>query len=244
MAVGMRSFRFVWAPLLLAASSLLQSCVVEPSSLSQVEVSDPYLITPRFTVEKSVDSYSGNASYTYRADLLDANGDYIDLMYGYVTLNGHRMTVSSSGTRRYLLASSKLSYKADFLYTFSVKLSDGKTYNASVRTPKDALQTVTALKNSDSITVAWTGNTTDSLKFEYFGWKGYIDADGEGAETLWNYFGSNASNQGRFGIPPPYMLSGRYNAAVFTSGTIDSAFHPGGRIRGVSEIRNLTIMYP
>jgi hypothetical protein len=235
--------KFLLVALAAGAGLPFHACMVaDPSPLSQVEISDPSLITPRFTVQKSKETYSGQVYYTYRAELLDAEGMRIELLYGYVTLNGIRMSVGD-GNSRYTLDSKKLAYRADEFYTFIVKLSNGQTYSSSVRTPKHELQSATATamatgaEKTDSVTFGWSGNTTDSVQIEYYVWEhGSPGAEGEGAIPLLKNFGPNADSEDGLKI---YAFTGKFHATVFTQGTVHPAFHAGGSIRAGSELRTL-----
>jgi hypothetical protein len=235
MMVGIRSFRFVWALLLLAACSLLQSCLApEESPLSEVEISDPSLITPIFTVQRTKTQTDGKVTVSFTAELLDSQGRNIQLLYGYATVNGVSMRFNDGV---YTLTSKTIPFILDSAYTFTLKLSDAKTYSSSVRTPKTQVLSTTVTTRNDTVALAWTGtsNDMDSLKFRYEVY--FPDAEGTGP-TKAHYESIVPKNRTQLEVKLPSggQFFNNYRASFFVQDTVNPVFN-GGWGRGVIQYR-------
>jgi hypothetical protein len=229
---------FLAIALALGAGPVLQSCLMEESPLSEVEISDPALISPRFTLRTTKNLPGGDSIFSVQAELFDGNGERIELLYGYVTINGLPLRAFNDySSTTYHLVSSSIRILPDSLYTFTVKLSDGQTYSSSLRTPKTNLLTATVSQASDILTLAWTGNSTENVTFTY-----YTEKTNPGDEDFptahEKTFAPSGGNTGSVELPKGRVFTGEYRASVTMQGSVHPAFRAGGWIRNVSEIEH------
>jgi hypothetical protein len=220
---------FLLIALLTVTGLFLQACTTE-SSLSEEEISDPSLISPRFSVKRTKSIQSGTTSYLHTAVLKDAQGDHIELLYGNVTVNGVRLKAFNlfGIPTEYRLSSNDMKVELDSLYTYTIKLSDGQVYASSVRTPASTVLTATVSTIGDSLLLVWTGNNTDSILFEYDTKISLTDTT-ETAKRYEQSFAPNGKYEAKVKLPAGRAFTGSFYVAAFTRGTVHPAFLSGGR---------------
>ena len=118
---------------LLFASILLFGCK-ENSALSDVELSDPKLISPEITITKTINK-RGREQTDLVVFLNDKNNNSIDLLKGGVKLNNEALGIQTEwgGAPYYTLNNLKLNANAN--YNFVVALANDNNYKCSVTSP-------------------------------------------------------------------------------------------------------------
>ena len=118
---------------LIVASILLFGCK-ENSALSDVELSDPKLISPEITITKTVNK-RGREQTSLVVFLNDKNNNSIDLLKGGVKLNNEALGIQTEwgGAPYYTLNNLKLN--ANTNYNFVVTLANDNNYKCSVTSP-------------------------------------------------------------------------------------------------------------
>ncbi len=157
---------------LIVAPFLFFGCK-ENSALSDVELSDPNLISPEITITKTLNE-RGKEQTELVVFLNDKNNNSIDLMKGGVYLNNEKLGVQTEwgGAPYYTLNNIELS--ANTNYNFSVTLANDNSYQCSVTSPRDVIHSFVVPEyhniNKD-LTVSWGGlssspSTSYSLEIE------------------------------------------------------------------------------
>ena len=118
---------------LLFASILLFGCK-ENSALSDVELSDPKLISPEITITKTINK-RGREQTDLVVFLNDKNNNSIDLLKGGVKLNNEALGIQTEwgGAPYYTLNNLKLNANSN--YNFVVALANDNNYKCSVTSP-------------------------------------------------------------------------------------------------------------
>ena len=118
---------------LIVASFLLFGCK-ENSALSDVELSDPKLISPEITITKTVNK-RGREQTSLVVFLNDKNNNSIDLLKGGVKMNNEALGIQTEwgGAPYYTLNNLKLNANAN--YNFVVALANDNNYKCSVTSP-------------------------------------------------------------------------------------------------------------
>lgn len=145
---------------------LLHSCT-EESPLSDIDITDPSLIQLDVSLFKSID-YQGNLNSRIWVYLYDKNQNLIKLKNGKVSVNGHAMILDEIGLNKapyYTIDARVLSVEAQKEYAFTIELSDGKAYLASITTQNIDLYEINIpfehSKNSN-MQISWKGYDTQS----------------------------------------------------------------------------------
>ena len=122
---------------LIFASILLSGCKGN-SALSDVEISDPKLISPEIVLHDHVNKL-GRRNTNLVVFLNDKNDDSIDLLKGGVSLNNTSLSVQTEtgGAPYYTLGNVKVIPNTK--YSFLVTLADDKPYACVVTSPKETL---------------------------------------------------------------------------------------------------------
>ena len=118
---------------LLFASILLFGCK-ENSALSDVELSDPKLISPEITITKTINK-RGREQTDLVVFLNDKNNNSIDLLKGGVKMNNEALGIQTEwgGAPYYTLNNMELYANAN--YNFVVTLANDNNYKCSVTSP-------------------------------------------------------------------------------------------------------------
>jgi len=119
---------------LIVAPILMFGCK-ENSALSDVELSDPKLISPEITITKTINK-RGREQTDLVVFLNDKNNNSIDLLKGGVKMNNEALGIQTEwgGAPYYTLNNLKLS--ANTNYTFVVTLANDNSYKCSVTSPR------------------------------------------------------------------------------------------------------------
>jgi hypothetical protein len=122
---------------LIVASFLLFGCK-ENSALSDVELSDPKLISPEITITKTVNK-RGREQTSLVVFLNDKNNNSIDLLKGGVKMNNEALGIQTEwgGAPYYTLNNMEL--YANTNYNFVVTLANDNNYKCSVASPGDLI---------------------------------------------------------------------------------------------------------
>ena len=115
---------------------ILTSSCLKDSSLSDVELSDPSLIQPSISLTRTRDN-SGLVQSKIDVFLWDKNFNSIELKKGKVSVNGQIMQLKKvviTDAPYYTIDPSILKVELNKSYTFTIELSDGKLYQASITT--------------------------------------------------------------------------------------------------------------
>lgn len=140
------------------------------SPLSDVALTDPYLINASFLVQQTYTD-EGMRSEEVSATLLDKNGGNIELKEGYVFVNDAEM-VYKGRLRNY---ESDIEITNATKYVFDVVLADGESYVTEISTPVNYFGTVTVpgiITLSGDIEVSWTEfNTNKELEISVISYK-------------------------------------------------------------------------
>ena len=106
----------------------------ENSALSDVELSDPNLISPEITITKTLNE-RGREQTELVVFLNDKNNNSIDLLKGGVKLNNEKLGIQTEwgGAPYYTL--NNLELYANTNYTFDVTLANENSYKCSVASP-------------------------------------------------------------------------------------------------------------
>ena len=138
----------------------------ERSPLSDVEVSDPGLISPEITLTQSI-SESGRTETKLIVYLNDDNNNSIDLLKGGVALNGTPLGVRTGSFGEgdapyYSLDGVQLIPKTK--YSFQITLADDRSYSCIVTSPKQLISGVTVPEYHNMnrpLTVSWNKFSAD-----------------------------------------------------------------------------------
>ena len=127
---------------LLAAPIMLIGCK-ENSALSDVELTNPNLISPEIILSKHVNEF-GRGETDLVVYLNDKNNNSIDLLKGGVDLNNTPLGVHAElgGAPYYTLDNIELIPKRK--YGFNIRLADDKSYPCFVNSPDQALTDLSA----------------------------------------------------------------------------------------------------
>ena len=152
---------------LIVVPILLLGCK-ENSALSDVELSDPKLISPEITITKTLNN-RGREQTELVVFLNDKNNNSIDLLKGGVTLNNEKLGIQTEwgGAPYYTL--NNLELYANTKYNFVVSLANDNSYNCNVLSPGDLIKSFNVPEyhnmNND-LSVSW-GNLTSNASTRY-----------------------------------------------------------------------------
>lgn len=137
------------------------------SVLSDVELTDPSLISPDVLLERTTGA-DGKIETTVHAYALDKNGDAVEIKNGGVTLNGERLAVDYETVNNvpfYRPANPRTAeLSADETYRFEFELSDGKRYACEVAAQRRALTRLEAPSRHPKdkpMTIRWRDDSDD-----------------------------------------------------------------------------------
>ena len=125
---------------LIISSFLLFGCTSgckENSPLSDVELSDPELISPEITITKTLNE-RGREQTDLVVFLNDKNNNSIDLLKGGVLINNRPLSVSFDGEAPYY-GTSIINLITEKEYSVKIKLADNESYPCIVKSPKKLL---------------------------------------------------------------------------------------------------------
>lgn len=130
-----------------AGTALLIAC---SSPLSDLEVTDPDLLHPTFTVEKTIND-GGNSNNSITAYIADKNGASVELKNGTVKCNGDAM--------KYTLLNyqGEGKVKSGKTYEFEVVLPNESSYKGTVSGAKEikGIQWPKSLEKNKSVHMKW-----------------------------------------------------------------------------------------
>lgn len=141
---------------LIVAPILMFGCK-ENSALSDVELSDPKLISPEITITKTLNQ-RGREQTELVVFLNDKNNNSIDLLKGGVWLNNEKLGIQTEwgGAPYYTL--NNLELYANTNYSFVVTLANDNSYKCSVASPSGLINSFVVPEyhniNSD-LNVSW-----------------------------------------------------------------------------------------
>ncbi|MDG2152636.1 MAG: hypothetical protein P8K10_01745, partial [Crocinitomicaceae bacterium] len=141
---------------LIVAPILMFGCK-ENSALSDVELSDPKLISPEITITKTLNQ-RGREQTELVVFLNDKNNNSIDLLKGGVKLNNEKLGIQTEwgGAPYYTL--NNLELYANTNYSFVVTLANDNSYKCSVASPNGLINSFVVPEyhniNSD-LNVSW-----------------------------------------------------------------------------------------
>ena len=152
---------------LIVVPILLLGCK-ENSALSDVELSDPKLISPEITITKTLNN-RGREQTELVVFLNDKNNNSIDLLKGGVTLNNEKLGIQTEwgGAPYYTL--NNLELYANTKYNFVVSLANDNSYNCNVLSPGDLINSFNVPEYHDmnnDLSVSW-GNLTSNASTRY-----------------------------------------------------------------------------
>jgi len=143
------------------------------SALSDVELSDPSLITPQITLQKTINE-NGKEKTKLKVYLNDKNGDGIDLKKGSVKLNKQALNSQTDGS----LLSAAPFYTIKNLelinnrkYTFVITLADDKNYTCYINSPKTTFNNLVVPEyhnKNKNLTISWTGKVSSNIKTSHY----------------------------------------------------------------------------
>lgn len=143
------------------AAAFCVSCA-EDSALSDVAIIDPGVLRPEITLGRTVDG-AGAVENEATVYLYDKNDNSVKLKDGGVAVTGVELAIdyTSVGDAPYyrLPQPSSLEIAAGTTYVFTITLGDGSTYDVSITTQGDTLDSFTApaiLSQQTDLDVAWT----------------------------------------------------------------------------------------
>lgn len=122
---------------LLFAPVFLIGCK-ENSALSDVELTNPKLITPEITLTQQVNE-RGRQTTELVVFLNDKNNNSIDLLKGNVDLNGKALGVHSEIGGAPYYTRGNIELIPNRKYNFNIHLADDKSYSCFVNSPKQTL---------------------------------------------------------------------------------------------------------
>jgi hypothetical protein len=137
------------------------------SVLSDVELTDPSLLSPDVVLERTTGA-DGKAETTVHAYALDKNGDAVEIKNGGVTLNGEALAVDYKMVNNvpfYRPANPrKATLEPGTTYRFEFELSDGKRYACEIVSQRRALTRLEAPSphpKDKPMTIRWRDDSDD-----------------------------------------------------------------------------------
>ena len=222
--------------LLLLAPTLIFGCK-ENSPLSDVELNNPALISPKITLTKH-ENELGRTNTELVVYLNDKNNNSIDLLKGSVSLNNKPLGVHTEvgGAPYYSLDHIELVPKRK--YEFQIKLADDKIYPCTINSPEIALEDISVPEYhnmSSELVVSW-GNLNEA-KTDY-----YLELGNED-RTQEIRLSSIQTKVGSYAIPSDVLAlltNGQRGDVLITlrsvtSGKIDPKFN-GGSIQIIESV--------
>lgn len=226
----MKTIRYYYVFLLLL---LISSCTKD-SSLSDVEINDPSLIQLDISLYRTRDN-SGLLKSSIEVFLWDKNFNSIQLKKGKVSVNGQAMQskiLNFTGAPYYTIDTSILKVELNKLYTFTIELSDGKSYQSTITTQEVDLYSLllpNTYSRQDDMPIGWFGY---DIKNEF-----YIQLtcdysfSGKSGQTI-NSFTPNQQERtnGSYVIPKSYFNqeTGIFKATISVTskkqGSVDNRF--------------------
>lgn len=221
---------------------LFNSC---ESPLSELEINDPSLIRPDISLRRVRDN---NNRLTTSIDVYfyDKNLNTVQLKNGSVHVNGHIMKVENLpifGGPYYTINTSIVQVKLSTLYLFTIELSDGKKYEASITTQAEDLYELNIPSDHDklkNLVVEWKSKDTHNdiqidLTCDY-------QNNVESGQTFNSFFPDGTEiNNGTFSIPSSCFTEepGIYKASISvwskSYGKIDAGFRENSVIHSQFE---------
>lgn len=209
------------------------------SPLSDVNVTDPSVLRPAFTVSKSIDN-TGTRTVDYQADIYDKNSELVTIQNGSVKLDGYLMDTKTNllGGQYYdLSGESEVKFSTATKYNFTITLSDGSQYSGTVTSQSVDLYEFNAPSSqsrTQPITVSWKGTDTTAQMWINMTYSFKTDTTtGSGSQV----FQIVDPSSGTFTIPVSYFTSTQgatYRVDLTleseVKGTVDRRFMPGGSI--------------
>jgi hypothetical protein len=121
-----------------------------------VEITDPSVLQPHFTVQRTLLT-SGGTSETIQTVIFDKNLAYVEIKNGQLKVNGQVMRLNTVlGIPTYSLTSPSVNVNTP--YTFEIVLPDGNSYSGTV---------TTAAKTFVSLSAPATSNAQSDLEISW-----------------------------------------------------------------------------
>jgi len=221
---------------LLVAPIMLFGCK-ENSALSDVELTNPKLISPEIILSKH-ENERGRSNTSLVVYLNDKNNNSIDLLKGGVDLNNTPLGVQAEmcGAPYYTLGNIELVPKRK--YIFNIRLADDRVYPCSIYSPEKTLEkmNVPEYHNMDSpLVVSWSNRNEDNTHYS-------LEIRNE---TLWEEIelSHQQAQKGKYVIPADllYYINNEQNGDISvtlkscTYGRVDPKFN-GGSIKIMESI--------
>ena len=217
----------------------------ENSALSDVELTNPKLISPEITLSKHVNEF-GRSETGLVVYLNDKNNNSIDLLKGGIALNKTPLGVHSEmgGAPYYTLSNLELIPKTK--YSFQITLADDKSYSCLVTSPKQLIGgfSVPEYHNVNKpLTVSWdkfNAGKRFNCVLEISSDEGFKKEIGLSSRDLRNgmyVIGSNIMNEINNDERSDYVIALKFS----NSGKVDPKFD-GGSIKIIQSIsKQITI---
>ncbi|RMH74008.1 MAG: hypothetical protein D6675_01025 [Gemmatimonadetes bacterium] len=214
------------------------------SPLSDVVLSDPSLIKPVITLEKSINAH-GIANQKIEVWLYDENEDSIQLKDGGVTVNGIPMERRQSFVTHapyYGIDQNRLPVQPDEDYTFVITLGDGENYRATLHTPEALYAFNVPAIHSRTLDMTLTWLQADTYPI-YLNYQYTYRREGEDADRLGERdFYISHPEEGVYTLQasafqsPDHISHAHFVLSRRKEGYIDSRFRPGREISATFSI--------
>lgn len=179
------------------SSILLTQC---DSPLSDEPLNDPSKISPTLSVERTLDNTKTTTGEAI-AFLFDKNLNLVKIMDGGVSVNGTNLTLEYLITGGpYYETSGNYPIFLNTNYTITVTMSNGDTYDSTIRTQFQELHTFNipaTFNHTDSVQVTWEEVIQDypmSIEFSY--------DDGDDVGVVYVDIPEDSVDTGSYTIPP------------------------------------------
>jgi hypothetical protein len=203
----------------------VSGCLPEESPLSDIEITDPGLISPSIAVIKNL-NYDNDHVNEIEVWLYDKNKNSVELKGGEVRVNDQVLSVKEFNITKAPYYLIKDIVEVDAEYLFEIELSDGEIYSASIKSPNRDLKEFNLPANynhNNDMNISWKDTYQyDEMKI---GLNRYFSTDTSGGQRLGAIeIESEYYTKGQYTISNEHFDDEDYKAIIELSGFINGQY--------------------